>query len=98
MANTKSAGGPQDHVAALEAVQPVIKPGSAEHEAMLQAGYGMTIEEAKKIIKERDENPQTWPLEEYRKAQAMIEAFGAKPEVLSTKEPWRIRGHARVVR
>ena len=89
---------PVDSIAALMAAQRNVQPGTPEMEALLQAGYGMTIEEARKIIKERDEDPVRWPLEEYRKAQAMLAAYTAGPKERrpsSTRQPWRIRGGAR---
>ena len=67
----------QDKIRALEAAQPHIDRKTPEMEALLQAGYKMSIATAKKIIKERDENPQTWPLERYEQAQAMIAAYEA---------------------
>lgn len=78
-------------IKALERAQPKIKPGSPEHAVLLASGYGMSIEEAEKIIKERDEDPVRWPLTEYRKAQAMVAAYKTKPTVISTRQPWRVR-------
>lgn len=88
-----------DGIEALEAAQPKIAYGSAEHEALLAAGYGMTADEAKKIIKERDADPVRWPLEEYRKAKALLSALAVKsPQPSSTRPPWRIRHRARATR
>ena len=78
-----------DKIKALEAAQPHVKPKTAQMEALLQAGYGMTVAEAKTIIKERKENPVTWPLEEARKAEAMLAAYEATPQVISTRQGWR---------
>lgn len=88
----------QDQITALEEAQPQIKPGTKGHANFLAAGYGMTIEEAETIIKERDDNPMRWPLEEYRKAKAMLAAYKAKPQVISTTPAWRQRHHSRKVR
>jgi hypothetical protein len=85
----------KDHITALEEAQPMVKYGTEAHERLLETGYGMTIAEAKTIIKERDEQPERWPLEEARKAQAMIAAYQAKPTVLSTRQPWRTRHRSR---
>ena len=79
----------EDKIHALEAAQPHVKPKTPQMEALLQAGYGMTIAEARTIIKERKENPVTWPLEEARKAQAMLEAYEATPQVISKRQGWR---------
>jgi hypothetical protein len=82
-----------DKIRALEAAQPHVKPRTPQAEALLQAGYGMTIAEAKTIIKERKENPAMWPLEEARKAEAMLAAYEATPRVISTRAGWhRTRG------
>lgn len=89
---------PNDGIKALEEAQPKIAPGTPAHAALLASGYGMTVEEAKKIIKERDEDPIRWPLGEYRKAQAMLAAYAAKPQVVSTQPPWRVRGQSRATR
>jgi saccharopine dehydrogenase-like NADP-dependent oxidoreductase len=40
--------------------------------------------EAKQIIKERKENPQAWPLEEARMAEAFLAAYEAKTRVPSS--------------
>ncbi|MBU2685680.1 MAG: hypothetical protein KKF27_20755 [Gammaproteobacteria bacterium] len=88
-----------DGIEALEAAQPKYALGSPEHEALLQTGYGMTADEARKIIKERDADPVRWPLEEYRKARAMLEALAVKsPKPSSTRQPWRIRHRSRSMR
>jgi hypothetical protein len=94
----KASSQPADPITALEQAQPKVLPGTPEMEALLQAGYGMSVAEAQKIIKERDENPVAWPLEEYRKAQAMLAAYNATPkqrQPSSTRKPWRIRGGSR---
>ena len=79
----------QEKIKALEAAQPHVKPKSKEMEALLMTGYNMTIATAKKIIKERDENPQMWPIERYEMAQAMLAAYEATPEVISTRAGWK---------
>ena len=83
----------EDKIRALEAAQPHVKPKTAQMEALLQAGYGMTVAEAKTILKERKDNPAMWPLEEARKAEAMLAAYEATPVVISTRAGWhRTRG------
>jgi len=66
------------------------KPGSKEMAAFLEAGYGMSVQKAQTIIKEREENPAAWPYEVYEKALAMLEAWKAKPEAVSTRKAWRV--------
>jgi hypothetical protein len=78
-----------DKIRALEAAQPHIKPKTPQMEALLQAGYGMTVVEAKTILKERKDNPVMWPLEEARKAEAMLAAYETTPKVISTRAGWR---------
>lgn len=64
--------------------------GSKEHEQLIAIGYdGMTVAEAKKIVKERDEKPELWPWEEYKKAQAVIEANASTPIVVATRQGWK---------
>jgi hypothetical protein len=82
----------EDRIRALEAAQPHIEPKTIQAEALLQSGYGISVKEAEAIIKERDADPVRWPLEEYRKAQAMLQAYHAKPEQRrpsSTRAGWR---------
>ena len=79
----------QEKIRALEAAQPMVKPKTKEMEALLTAGYGMSVATAKRIIKERDENPLTWPLERYEQATAMIAAYEASPTVVSKRPGWK---------
>ena len=82
-----------ERIEALEAAQPHVKPGTVQMEALLQAGYGMTVKEAETILKERADDPVRWPLEEARKAEALLAAYKAKPQVISTRPRWqRTRG------
>ena len=62
----------EEKIKALADAQPKVKYGSPEHAALLAAGYGMTIEQARTIIEERKKKPELWPYEEFAKAQAMI--------------------------
>jgi len=78
-----------EKIAALVAAQPMIKPGTKAMDALLQTGYGMSVTDAEKIIKERDANPMAWPLEEYRKAQALLAAFKAKPKPTARRKGWK---------
>ena len=70
-----------------------IKPKTPEMEAFLAVGYAMDLAQAKRIIAERDKDPHLWPYEEYRKAQAFIEAYESVPQVISSTPGWtRTRG------
>lgn len=84
-----------DGVKALEDAQPKTKQGSKEHEALLATGYGMDKAEAVAIVKDVDtkggDSKFPWP--QYKKAQAFLAALKAKPQVISTRRPWRIRHH-----
>jgi hypothetical protein len=66
-----------------------IKPGTPEMEAHLQAGYKMSIEEAKRLISERKSNPAAVPYEVYSQAVAMVEGYSGKPEVISKTPGWK---------
>jgi len=78
-----------DKIRALEAAQPMVKPKTKALEALLEAGYGMNLEQAQTVLKERKADPATWPFEEYKKAQAFLAAYEAKPVVTSTRAGWR---------
>ena len=61
-----------------------IKPETPQMEQYLAAGYpGMTVAKAKAIIAERKQNPAAWPYEMLEKAQAFLEAYSARPQVIS---------------
>lgn len=66
-----------------------IKPGSPEHMQMLELGYGMTLEEAKIIVTDWEKDHQAYPLEEVRKAKAMIAASKAVPAVIDPTPGWK---------
>lgn len=66
-----------------------IKPGSPQHELMVQVGYNMTKEKAETIIKERKANPQSWPYEMQEKAEAFLAQLEAQPQVVSKKPGWK---------
>jgi len=86
-------------IRALEDAQPKIEFGSPEHAALLASGYGMTIEEARQILKERAKDPRLYPFEVEQKCRAMIAAFEAKPLKVpfNTKQPWRVRPRGKTV-
>lgn len=87
-----------DNIETLESKQPRYEYGGPQHEALLASGYGMSAEDARRIIKEREANPALWPYEEYQKARALLAALKTKPVAVSTRQPWRTRQHARVTR
>ena len=74
-------------------VVETIKPGTPEMEHYLSIGYGMTMEEAEAIVGDWQKDHQSWPLEEVRKARAMIAAYHAKPEPVSNRPAWRLTPH-----
>lgn len=78
----------------LEAAQrQSIKPGTPEMEAYLGAGYGMSIKEAEAIVAEWEKDHKAWPLEEMRKARAMLEAYRAKPVAIDRSPAWTNESH-----
>jgi len=73
-----------------ETVSAAIKPGTPAMESYLRIGYpDMTVEKAHLIIKERKENPQSWPYEMLERAQAFLAAYEQGPEtkVIGNKKP-----------
>lgn len=68
-----------------------IEPETPEMEALLTAGYGgMTLEEAKSIIKMHEDNPVAQPYNDrLKRAKAFIEAYKASPRPISTKPGWK---------
>jgi len=77
-------------VKSLEDTIQVIPHGSQGHAELLEAGYGMTVEEAKLIIAERKENALSHPYERVQAAQAMLEALAAKKPLPSSNKPgWK---------
>ena len=76
----------------INAVYQQYAPKTPELAAFLSAGYGMTIEKAQRIIKERKADPHLWPYEMLEKAENLIEAYESKPQVVSTRKPWQING------
>lgn len=75
----------------------LIKPKTPEMESFLKAGYpDLDVETAKRIIKEREANPLTWPFEEYMKAKAFLAAYNGVPvekQIVSSK-PGLYTGYA----
>lgn len=71
------------------AVKP-IKAKTVERAALLQAGYpDMSVAKAQAIIKERSDNPQSWPYEQLERAQAFLAAYEAEPVVVATNPGWK---------
>jgi len=70
-----------------------IKPGTPEMAEYLAAGYQMTIDEAEAIIADWEKDHRSWPLEEVRKARAMLAAYQASPEPVSNRSAWRLTPH-----
>lgn len=76
----------EEKVKKLTDTVQVIKHGSKDHFAMLEAGYEMTVDEAKQIIAEREKDPHTHPYDVYKKAKALLEASKAKPVPVSNRK------------
>lgn len=67
-----------------------IEPETKAMEAYLQAGYpDMTVEKAKTIIKERKENPASWPYEMLERAEAFLSAYENGSVAISTDPGWK---------
>jgi hypothetical protein len=66
-----------------------IKPGTPEMEMLLQSGYPFSVDEAKRIIKEREANPASVPYERYVQADAMVKAYTAKPIAIDKMPGWK---------
>jgi len=66
-----------------------IEPGTPAMAERLSVGYGMTLEEAQEIIKERKADPAAHPYERYRAAQAFLEAYQARPQVIAQNPGWK---------
>lgn len=66
-------------------IKPVL-PGTPEMETLIAAGYNMSLEEAKEIIKTRKESPALVSYDDYKKATAFLAAYSAKATVVHPKE------------
>jgi len=68
----------------------IIKPGTPEMERFLQAGYGdLTVEEARRIIKARQDNPMMYPYSEEQRCRAFLAAYDSVPTVIDTEPGWK---------
>ena len=86
---------PDDKIKALEDAQPHVLPKTPQAEALLMVGYDLTVAECEAIIKERKADPATYPLDELRKAQAMLAAYNTDtPKPSSTRLGWHRTGGA----
>ena len=84
-----------EKIKALEAAQPMVRHGTPEMEAFLQAGYpNMTVEKAQMIIEERKKKPELWPYEKVEEAEAFLAAYEGNDIIVSTRQPWRSRPRA----
>lgn len=77
------------------AAQRIVKPGTPEMESLLASAYGFDVEEAKLLIEQYEKKPEAVPFEVMRKAKAMLAAYEAEPQVISTKQPWQSRQRAK---
>lgn len=63
--------------------------GGPGHQAMLESGYGITMDEAKEIVRRHEEDPRTWPYnDDVKRAKAMLAAFAATPRAIDTNPHW----------
>lgn len=80
----------QEKIRLVELRQPMVEPGSDEHAALLASGYGMSVDTARQIVKERNKRPELWPYEKFEQAKAMLAAFEARdPQPSSKRKPWK---------
>ena len=70
-----------------------IKPGTPEMEQYLAVGYDLSVSDAKAIIADWEKDHSSWPLDEVKKARAMLAAYNAKPEPVSSRPAWRLTPH-----
>lgn len=54
---------------------PVVEYGSPQHLTMLEVGYGMSADDARLVIKEREQNPALHSHEDVKRAKAMLAAI-----------------------
>lgn len=67
-----------------------IKPKTPEMAVFLMAGYpDMTVDKAKQIIKERQENPALWPYQMLERAQAFLAAYETQAVAVDTEPGWK---------
>jgi len=76
---------------ALKGAQ-VVERGSPQHIGMIESGYGMMVEDAHAVIKEREQNPALHSIEDAKKARAMlaqIKPTKAQLQPSSDKPGWK---------
>ena len=66
-----------------------VRRKTPEMARMVEQGYGMSIEDAKRIIKDWETNPQSWPYEQVQKARGAIAAYETDPVPISTDPGWK---------
>jgi hypothetical protein len=49
----------------------------------------MTIEDARRILKDWETNPQSWPHEDVARARGVVAAYETEPAVISTDPGWK---------
>ena len=70
-----------------------ILPETPAMATFLEGGYGMSLEKAQTILKERPEHPELWPYDVYEKALAFKEAYEAHPKPGPGRKAWRLTPH-----
>ena len=76
---------------ALKGAQ-IVERGSEQHIAMIESGYGMTMGDARAVIKEREQNPAMHSIEDAKKARAMlaqVKPTKAQLQPSSDKKGWK---------
>ena len=56
---------------------------------MVEAGYGISIEDARRIIADWEKNPASWPYEQVQKARGAIAAYETDAIAVSTDPGWQ---------
>ena len=72
----------------VDGVKPVLR-NTPEMARLVEGGYAMSVDEAKKILADWATNPQTWPHDMVKKARGCIAAFETDPIVVSEKPGWK---------
>jgi len=71
-------------------IEPIL-PKSKELEALLGLAYKMDAKKAQMIKDDWEKNGSTskFPYDKYEAAEAFLEAFNSKAEVISKRQPWK---------
>jgi len=67
----------------------VIERGTPEMARLVEQGYGFSLEDAQRMLADWEKNPQSWSLEDVKKARAMLEAYKTNPIVTDPTPGWK---------